>query len=65
MKVEVIMEIVVVGCGKIGSTIVASLVEEGHSVVAVDNDSTVLDGITNIYDVMTVCGSGTDCEILK
>lgn len=59
------MEIVVVGCGKIGSTIVASLVEEGHSVVAVDNNSAVLESITNIYDVMTVCGSGTDCEVLR
>ena len=59
------MNIVVVGCGKIGSTIVASLVEEGHNVVAVDNNSTVLDSITNIYDVMTVCGSGTDCEVLS
>ncbi len=59
------MNIVVVGCGKIGSTIVSSLVEEGHSVVAVDNNSAVLESITNIYDVMTVCGSGTDCEILE
>ncbi len=59
------MNIIVVGCGKIGSKIVESLVEEGHDVVAVDNNSAVLDSITNIYDVMTVCGSGTDCETLQ
>ena len=59
------MDIIVVGCGKIGSKIVQSLVEEGHDVVAVDNNSTVLESITNIYDVMTVCGSGTDCETLQ
>lgn len=58
------MNILVVGCGKIGSTIVASLVEEGHNVMAVDNNPAVLESITNIYDVMTVCGSGTDCDIL-
>ena len=59
------MNIVVVGCGKIGGAIVASLVEEGHNVIAVDNDPKVLSDIENIYDVMTVCGSGTDCEVLK
>lgn len=59
------MKIVIVGCGKIGSKIVASLVEEGHDVVAVDNTPAVLDSITNIYDVMTVCGSGTDCDTLQ
>lgn len=58
------MDIVVVGCGKIGSAIVASLVEEGHNVVAVDNQSSILSNITNIYDVITVCGSGTDCDVL-
>ncbi len=62
---EVVMKIVVVGCGKIGAKVVASLVEEGHDVVAVDNNPAVLDSITNIYDVMTVCGSGTDCETLQ
>lgn len=59
------MKIIVVGCGKIGSAILSSLVEEGHSVVVVDNNSNVLDSISNIYDVMAVCGSGTDCEVLE
>lgn len=59
------MNIVIVGCGKIGNSILSSLVNEGHNVIAVDTDNKVLTETTNIYDVMCVCGSGTDCEVLK
>ena len=60
-----VMKIIVVGCGKIGTHIVSMLTHEGHDVVAVDRDPNVIDGITNIYDVMGVCGSGTDCDVLS
>lgn len=58
------MKIIVCGCGKIGSTIIASLAAEGHDVVALDNDADVISEMTNIYDVMGVCGNGADCETL-
>ena len=59
------MRIIIVGCGKIGSTILESLTEEGHDVTAIDNDPDVIEELTNIHDVMGVCGNGTDCEILS
>ena len=46
------MNIIVVGCGKIGSTLVESLSAEGHDVVALEKDAHVLEQITNMYDVM-------------
>lgn len=58
------MNIIINGCGKIGKTILASLVAEGHDVVAIDNDPQVIETITNIYDVMGVCGNGTDSDVL-
>ena len=58
------MKIVIVGCGKIGSEIVKSLTEEDHIVTAIDNDQSVIDDLSNIYDVMGVCGNGTDCDVL-
>ena len=58
------MNIIVVGCGKIGTTVLESLVAEGHDVTAVDNRPLPLTDITNIHDVMTVCGNGADCETL-
>ncbi len=59
------MNIIVVGCGKIGTTILESLVGEGHNVTAVDKRQTALTDITNIHDVMTVCGNGGDWETLE
>ena len=59
------MKIIIVGCGKIGTTVIQSLVSEGHDVVAVDWDRNVVNEITNIYDVFGVCGSGADCETLR
>lgn len=59
------MRIIVVGCGKIGTAILSSLVSEGHDVVVLDDDPEVVSNITNIYDVMGVCGNGADCETLE
>lgn len=59
------MNIVVIGCGKIGSTILESLSAEGHDVVAVDNNAAVIEEITNTQDVMGVCGNGVDCDVLE
>lgn len=59
------MNVIIVGLGKIGTTILASLVGEGHDVVAVDSNPKVVSEITNAYDVMAVCGNGADCEPLE
>ena len=58
------LRIIIVGCGKIGTAIISSLVAEGHDVVAVDMDPAVTENIGNIYDVISVCGNGTDFETL-
>lgn len=58
------MKIIIVGCGKIGTTIIESLVREGHDVVAVDSDPAIIADISNIYDVMCVCGTGADYDTL-
>ncbi len=59
------MKIIVVGCGKIGIALIESLVSEGHNVVAVDRSSEVLAELTNIYDVISACGNGTDWDLLR
>lgn len=58
------MKIVIAGCGKIGTAVLANLVAEGHSVVIIDNNDSVISYLTNIYDVMGVCGSCTDSDTL-
>ncbi len=59
------MKIIIAGCGKIGITIIENLVVEGHNIVAIDNDPAVIAEITNIYDVMGLCGNGVDSDILE
>ncbi len=59
------MNIIVAGCGKIGTAVVSALVSEGHDVTAMDENLAVINEITNVYDVMAVCGNSTDCEALE
>lgn len=58
------MKIIVVGCGKIGGTIIASLVAEGHDITAIDNNPDVLSQISDVADVMGICGNGVDYRTL-
>ena len=58
------MKIIVVGGGKIGITILANLVAEGHDVLLIDNNPDKINEITNIYDVIGLCGNGADSEVL-
>ena len=51
------MEIIVVGCGKVGKTIATKLFSEGHNVTMVDHDSTRLKSFVAKYDIMGVVGN--------
>ena len=59
------MKVVIVGCGKIGKSILKNLTEEGHSVCVIDRDPKVVRSIGDDYDVMCINASGTDIEALK
>ncbi len=58
------MNIIIVGCGKIGSTILENLTSEHHDIVAIDSDSKCISEISNLYDIMCLCGNGVDWETL-
>lgn len=59
------VNIIIVGCGKIGKAILANLLNEGHNVTAIDKKQSVLEEITNAFDVMTLCGNGADSDVLN
>ncbi|MBQ8403545.1 MAG: Trk system potassium transporter TrkA [Clostridia bacterium] len=59
------MKIIIAGCGKIGTTIVESLVAEGHDILIIDNDDSIIQEITNVFDVMGVCGNCVDSDVLE
>lgn len=58
------MNIVIAGCGKIGTAVLEALVAESHDVTVIDNNPTVISEITNVYDVIGLCGNGADSDIL-
>ncbi len=57
------MNIVIVGDGKVGATLVEHLSAEGHNVVVIDRDQKIVEQMVNSYDVMGICGNGANCEI--
>ena len=53
------MNVVIVGCGKVGSTLADQLVKEGHDVSVIDIDPDAARKVTNRLDVLGVVGSGS------
>ena len=58
------MKIIVAGCGKIGEIIVADLVAENHEILVIDKAPDVVEKMTNIYDVMGICGNCADSDMI-
>lgn len=52
------MKIIIVGCGKVGSTLAEQLYMEGHEITLIDRDVKLISSITNNIDVMGVVGNG-------
>ena len=59
------MNAVIVGCGKVGSELARTLVNDGHSVSVIDNQQKSLDEVAGELDVMAFLGNGADIEVLE
>ncbi len=60
------MNIVILGCGRVGSTLASRLSQEGHDVTVIDQDGDAfrrLDEAT--FQGQTVVGDGTDEDVLR
>lgn len=57
------MKFVVIGAGKIGGTLSEQLVEEGHSVIAVDSNTEAVKKLLNSQDIMCIHGNGATADI--
>lgn len=58
------MKIIIVGCGKTGASLIASLTDEGHDVTVLDYNSDRLKKICNLNDVMGITGDGMNYSAL-
>ena len=59
------MQIIVVGCGKVGRTLVEQLSGEDHNVTVVDTRADVIRSVSLQYDVMGIVGNGTSYQVLE
>ena len=59
------MKIIIVGCGKIGSTIARELNDEGHHIVVIDKNPQAVENLTGSIDMMGITGNGASFEILQ
>ncbi len=59
------MKVIVSGCGKIGTAIVESLLKEKHDITVIDVDRSVIEFITNRYDVLGYLGNGASYDVLR
>lgn len=57
------MNIVIVGDGKVGATLVEYLSLENHNIVVIDRDQKVVEQMVNNFDVMGICGNGASYEV--
>ena len=58
------LKIIVVGCGKVGKTLVEQLYSEGHDVTVIDQNAQRVADVAAAYDVMGVTGNGASFSTL-
>lgn len=58
------MKIIVVGCGKIGTSIATELNAEGHDVVVVDINNEAVQNLSDSLDVLGITGNGATYNVL-
>lgn len=59
------LSIIVVGCGKVGLTLVEQLSREGHDITIIDKNRELVEYISGTYDVMGVVGNGASYSIQR
>lgn len=58
------MDIIIVGCGKVGSAL-AEVLSEEHNVTVIDKNEEVIDSIVNDLDVMGIAGNCLQTDVLE
>ncbi len=59
------MQIIIVGCGKVGYTLVEQLGGENHNIVVIDENEEKVKAITDELDAMGIVGNGVSFQTLQ
>ena len=59
------LRIIIVGCGKVGRTLVEQLNAEGHDIVIIDRNGERVQQLAGLYDIMGIQGNGASYSVLQ
>lgn len=59
------LSIIIVGCGKVGRSLVGQLFKEGHDITIIDKKASEIATLTNMYDIMGIVGNGASYTTLQ
>lgn len=59
------MNIIIIGCGKVGTALAQQLGRENHDITVIDTQYSMVQRATNLADVRGVCGNGASYSIQK
>lgn len=57
------LSIIIVGCGKVGATLIEQLSREGHDITIIDRNPDIIQDVTNMYDIMGIVGNGASYSV--
>ena len=57
------LQIIIVGCGKVGMTLVEELSKEGNNITIIDKDAQKVEEIAGLYDVRGIVGNGASYNV--
>ncbi|MCD7773010.1 MAG: Trk system potassium transporter TrkA [Ruminococcus sp.] len=58
-----VLDIIIVGCGKVGTSLVDRLSSDGHHITVIDKNQNIVTNVTNTYDAMGIVGNGSSYNI--
>ena len=57
------LNIIIVGCGKVGTTLIEQLRKEGHDITIIDQNAQKVQEIASLYDIMGLPGNGASYKV--
>jgi trk system potassium uptake protein TrkA len=57
------LNIIIVGCGKVGATLIEQLSKEGHDITVIDKNPQIIQSISGMYDIMGLTGNGASYSV--
>ncbi len=59
------MNVIILGCGRVGSTLASNMYRDGHNVTIIDRKNDAFSRLSPDYGGKKIVGNGTDNEVLK